>query len=254
LDAYDLYLRALTQWRVSREGNSEALRLLRRAIEIDPQYAAPYGLAAHCYDLQRVNGWVSPSDPALAEGVRLAKLAASLGQDDPDTLAWASLTLAQLGGDVQGAVALSDRAIALNPNSALAWRTSGALQACLGNFDLAIARVGRSARLSPLDADAWMNSTYLANSNFGAGRYEEASLWADRVLQESPNYPSGLRVKAATCGLLGRLEEGREWVRRLLAIDPHMTVSSIRLSYELFLQKPHLEAYLDGLRKAGLPE
>src|SRR5258708_21292417 len=45
LDAYDLYLRALAQFNVNYEGNREALRLLRRAIEIDPQYAAPYGLA-----------------------------------------------------------------------------------------------------------------------------------------------------------------------------------------------------------------
>jgi hypothetical protein len=43
-------------------------------------------------------------------------------------------------------------------------------------------------------------------------------------------------------------------VTRLLAIDSHMTVSSMRLYYGRSLQKPHLEAYLDRLRKAGLPE
>ncbi|NJS15187.1 MAG: hypothetical protein HC788_11965, partial [Sphingopyxis sp.] len=43
------------------------------AMEIDPQYAAPYGLAAGCYIYARAAGWMSPSDPALAESVRLAR-------------------------------------------------------------------------------------------------------------------------------------------------------------------------------------
>jgi hypothetical protein len=62
-------------------------------------------------------------------------------------------------------------------------------------------------------------------------------------------------MKAATCGLLGRLEEGRAWVKRLLTVIPDTTVCSLRLYYGVPMKKPGcLEAYLDGLRKAGLPE
>jgi TolB-like protein/class 3 adenylate cyclase len=60
LDAYDLYLRALAQFDASHDSNLEALTLLYRAIEIDPKYAAPYGLAAWCYHYQRARGWVPP--------------------------------------------------------------------------------------------------------------------------------------------------------------------------------------------------
>jgi hypothetical protein len=92
-------------------------------------------------------------------------------------------------------------------------------------------------------------------AHFMAGRYEEASVWCDKTLQEQPDYPPALRMKAATCGLLGRLEEGRVWVERLLAVNPDTTVSSMRLYYGVFMKKPGcLEAFLDGLRKAGLPE
>src|SRR5262249_51706044 len=153
-------LRALALYSVSREGNREALRLLHRAIEIDPQYAALYALGSRCYVMQQANAWVSPSDPALAEGLRLAKLAASLGQDDPETLSLAGHTFAQLGGDVKGGLALIDRALALNPNSAQAWRMSGSLHIGLGKYDLVIAHVARAARLSPLDAEGWANSHY----------------------------------------------------------------------------------------------
>ena len=41
---------------------------------------------------------------------------------------------------------------------------------------------------------------------------------------------------------------------RLLALDPQMTLSRMRILYHKRMQGPRLEAYLDGLRKAGLPE
>ncbi len=255
LDAYDLYLRALAQFRGSYDHNREALRLLRRAFEIDPHYAAPYGLAAWCYHYQRVRGWVSPSDPALAEGIRMAKRAASLGKDDSETLWMAGLTLAASGGDLEGGLALIDRALSLNPSSANAWRVSGVVRAYLGDTEKAIAHLERSARLSPLDAFAFLWSMGFMLAHFMAGRYEEASAWCDKTLHEAPDHPPALRMKAATCGLLGRLDEGRAWVERLLAVNPDTTVSSMRLYYGALMKKPGcLEAFLDGLRKAGLPE
>jgi len=79
--------------------------------------------------------------------------------------------------------------------------------------------------------------------------------WCDKTLHERPDHPPALRMSAAICGLLGRIEEGRAWVERLLAVNPHTTVSSMRLYYGVFMKKPGcLEAILDGLRKAGLPE
>jgi tetratricopeptide (TPR) repeat protein len=255
LDAYDLYLRALAQYRGSYEDNRGALQLLRRAIEIDPRYAAPYGLAALCYLTQKGWGWVSPSDPELAEGIRLARLAASLGQEDPETLMLAGLALSHLSGDLQGAIALIDRALALNPNSANAWRASGMVRSYLGDTEPAITHLEQSVRLSPLDDFAWFGSLGFVFAHFMAGRYEEASAWCDRALHQRPNGLSALRMKAATCALLGRLEEARVWVERLLAMTPDATISSMRLHYSVFMKKPAcLEAFLDGLRKAGLPE
>ena len=56
-------------------------------------------------------------------------------------------------------------------------------------------------------------------------------------------------------GLLDRLEEGSMWVRRLLDVNPNADLSSLRTLYEVYMKKPgSLDAFLDGLRKAGLPE
>ena len=164
-------------------------------------------------------------------------------------------TLALLSGDLEGGIALIDRALTLNPNSANAWRVSGMDHAYLGHTELAITHLERSARLSPLDSFAFLHSIGFVIAHFVAGRYEEASAWCDKTMHEAPHHPSGLRYKAATCGLLGRLEEGRVWVERLLAINPDVSISSMRCFYGVIMKKPGcLDAFLNGLRKAGLPE
>jgi tetratricopeptide (TPR) repeat protein len=166
----------------------------------------------------------------------------------------AGRALAELSGDLEGGIALIDRALTLNPNSANAWRASGVDRAFLGDTELALAHLERSVRLSPLDALAYLGSLGFALAHFMAGRYEEASAWCDKTLHERPDFPPALRMKAATCGLLGRLEEGRAWVKRLLAVIPDTTVCSLRLYYGAMKKPGCLEAYLDGLRKVGLTE
>ncbi|HEX6092277.1 MAG TPA: BTAD domain-containing putative transcriptional regulator, partial [Dongiaceae bacterium] len=90
IDAYDLFLRALALHNtVTFEDSQEAIRLLNRAIELDPNYAAAYGLAAYCHMRQRQRG---PS--AMTEGARLARIAAQKGQDDPEALWMAGVALA----------------------------------------------------------------------------------------------------------------------------------------------------------------
>jgi hypothetical protein len=49
---------------------------MSKATEFDPSYGAAYGLAAHCYFVQKLFGWTDPADPSLGEGLWLAHLAA----------------------------------------------------------------------------------------------------------------------------------------------------------------------------------
>ena len=256
VDAYDLFLRAVALHNTRRlEDSREALRLLHHAIEIDQHYASAYALAAYCVHRHKVHGWISLSDPMIAEGIRMARLAAERGQDDPEALWMSGLVISMTTGDFEDGLALIERSLTLNPNSANAWMGSGIVRAYLGDTETAIAHLQRSARLSPLDPLAfgtWMGFAY---AHFMAGRYEDASTWCDRALHEAPNYPPALRMKAACHGLLGRPEEGRKWVRRLLAVNPDTSISSSRTFYEIVMKNPAcLAAMLDGLRTSGMPE
>jgi adenylate cyclase len=166
-----------------------------------------------------------------------------------------ALVIANMAGDSEGGRSLIERSLALNPNSANAWMASGNIYAYLGDTETAIAHLERSARLSPLDPLAYITWIGFGHAHFMAGRYEEASVWFDKTLHEAPNHPNALRMKAACCGLLGRLAEGRKWAQQLLAVNPSARVSTLCMYYESVMKKPDcLQAFIDGLRKVGLPE
>ena len=88
LTAYDFYLRAMQQlYLATREGLAEAIRLAHRALELDPRFGSVAALAGVCHMRQRL--WAI-DDPQFdrKEAVRLVRLALSVDDGDPETLAW----------------------------------------------------------------------------------------------------------------------------------------------------------------------
>ena len=126
LDAYDCFLRAyalLHQW--TNESSEEALRLLYKAIELDPDYAQAYALATWCYCNRKLNGLATEPDSERRETARLAREAVRLGKDDAFSLCWAGHSLAMVVGELKEGAALIDRALASNSNQAISWGLSG---------------------------------------------------------------------------------------------------------------------------------
>ena len=87
-----------------------------------------------------------------------------------------------------------------------------------------------------------------------AGRYEEAMGWIDQAVYEQPEAVSSTRLKAVLCGLLGRIEEGREWLGRLLQLTADATIDRFNVETSTFLAPEIRAAMAQGLRKIGLPE
>ena len=256
LNAYDHYLRALPRYRTSLAENQEALQLLSAATKLDPSYAAAYGLAARCYQFQKFMGWVPPAHPGLDEGVRLARVASELGRNDSEALWMAGLALVQLVGEMDHGHDLIDRSLSLNPNSASAWTASCLVHTYLGDCETAIDHFHRSQRLNPLDRSHHIHWNIVGLAYFAAGRVEEADAAADKTLKARPTYPPGLRLKVATCGLLGRIEEGRAYVERLLAVHPECSVAWIRDFWGPLMKRSPaaLTNYIEGSRRVGVPE
>ncbi len=78
LDAYDYFLRGMASYyQRDKEAIAEALRLFYKAIEIDPNFASAYGMAAWCYGWRKINGWTTDRVHEVAETARLAWRAAA---------------------------------------------------------------------------------------------------------------------------------------------------------------------------------
>jgi adenylate cyclase len=254
LDAYNYFLRGMAnvhQW--TRAANDDALGLFYKAIELDPEFAAAYGMAAWCYIWRKLNGWVIDRKKETSEGARLARRAVELGKDDAVALSRGGHALAWFAHDLDNSAAFLDRALALNPNLAAAWNLSGWVRAYRGELDMAIEQHARAIRLSPLDPILYNMHVGTAFAHFLAGRYDEASGWANRALREQPNYPAANRILAASNALAGNLSAAQEAMARLRELDPSLRVANLSEVYPV-RQAEDLAKLAEGLRKAGLPE
>ena len=255
LDAYDVYLRGLAyvhEW--TRESNDVGLRLFRRAIELDPDFASAYGMAAFCYVQRKANRWMIDRTEEIAEGSRLARKAVDLGKDDADALCWGGFALAYLAGDVDAGRVFVDRALQLNPNLALAWDFSGWLSNHLGEPEKALAQFAQVTRLSPFDPHLMPNvQVGIALAYFIAGDYDKAASLAEQELRERPNFQLALRFAIASNALAGRLDDAKREMARLLEIDPLLRVSDL---WDLTpLSRPgDRERYETAMSNAGLPQ
>ena len=251
--AYDYFLRALAEFhKATKEPNREAVRMLERAIELDPDYTAAYGLAAYCYAYRKGNGWMADRVSESAEGLRLARLAIAGGQDDATALYMGSMASSYLGGDLRTAATVMDRALLLNPNLAGAWHLSGWIRMYLEDGDTAIEHFHRGLRLNPLDPTIHILSCGMAVAWFVKGDLEQVLLWADKSLREGPVFLAALRFKIVALALMGRVEEAAALVPALMDLEPSLRCSGVGA---LVPWGPVLLArYAAGLRAAGIPE
>jgi TolB-like protein/Tfp pilus assembly protein PilF len=256
LDAYDYYLRGiarLNQNPSDRKANSDALKLLLKAIELDPDFAAAYGMAAWCYVWRKANGWVTDHDKEITEAERFARRAVSLGKDDAVALARGGHALAYVAGEFEAGAAYTDQALVLNPNFAVGWMLSGLVSVYRGEPEVAIERLDRAMRLSPLDPLTFIARTAYAIAHFSAGRNDEARSWAEKVIQDKPDYQLALRTFAASSALAGRQQDATQTVKRLLQLDPALCISNLKDRYPIRRPEDFMR-WAEGLRKAGLPE
>ena len=253
-DAYDQFLRGMAGfYKWSREGNEEALSHFYKAIQLDPNYAAAYGMAARAYVQRNAGGWHQDLTYEIAETERLANKAAELGPDDAVALSTAGFALSDVVGLVEDGDAMIDRALNLNPNLASAWLYSSWVKTSLGNPELALERIGHALRLSPNDPLTFNFQAAKAYAEFFAGHYAEAYASAEASIRLRPGLVMFMCIAAASAALVRRTHDAQRIVARILQANPGVGISTVSDVFPM--RRPEDTArWIDGLKKAGLPE
>ena len=251
LTAYDFYLRAMQQYYLtSREGLAEAIRLAHRALELDPRFGLVAALAGASHTRNVVEGYAFDPQFDRREAVRLFRLALSVDDVDPDTLAFASVTSAFMVGDSESEIELADRAVALNPNSFFAWGARGWVYRIAGLPEEAARSFERAVRMSPVDPLLHIQFVGLGMALIELGRFDEAIVAGKKAQRQSPSYSGAHRCLASSFAHLGLNAQAREAAARVLEVDPDFTISA----WIARGGQTNSKLLIEGLRKAGLPE
>jgi TolB-like protein len=252
LDAYDLYLRALPYaFTAMPEDADKALALLVKAVELEPDFATAHAIIAWCHEQQYLRGGLQEETRNAA--LRHARHAMATGSDDAVALATAGFVIAAAGRDYETALIAFDRSFALSSSSALALGFSSIVRAWMGDDAIAVEHANRALRLSPFDPLIYLPYVGLAYAHFATGRFEEAVAVAHLASQSNPRFSVPHMLHAAALGMLDRREDARTAVRRLLELQPGITVTTAVLSARCVNPK-HIDALENALRRAGLPE
>jgi tetratricopeptide (TPR) repeat protein len=205
-----------------------------------------------CVALQWIGHGISEEE--AAEGARFARQAIDAGQEDPDALAMGGWGIFLLAGALTSGLNAIERALVLNPNFAFGWSFCGWPRACLNRPAQAIEALQQAMRLSPFDPQHWAFYGGLALAHLVAGRHQEAVEWADLALHEQTRDWTVMAFKAAACGHLDRLDDGRSCVTRMRELRPGLSVANLKVLTGSAFAPEVLAVYTEGLRKAGLPE
>jgi adenylate cyclase len=255
LGSYDLYLRALFLFRISRrEEMLQAIELLDRAVELDPLFTLALSQNAICLRQLVDHDWTDDPEGARRKGLELAERALRIAASDTRALAQIAISLPGLEGRTDRALALIERAKALNPNSGFVWLASGSLQLRHGDPETAAAHLETAMRLDPISSMNNFVRMYLASARFQQRRFDEAL-----ALFHSTTYrlPVSLVILASLYGHLGRPTDARE---ALADLDELSAGSVDKLTGIWFPRPEYRQLLLDGLalargeRQASSPE
>jgi adenylate cyclase len=245
--AYDYYLKAkaLVEMASTAADLAAADELCDRAISIDPTFARAYATKAFSLIVAIMIFEFENAAAKRALALQFAEKSVALSPVD-STCNWAVGESAFQLGQYDRSRTCMARAIALNPNDAELYLISSTIEAACGDREQALRHLALARERSPANPQwhNWVRGITL----FLAGKPEEAI--AAFAFFGKPN-PALLKWRTIALVKLGRLEEARADMRSMLAIKPTLTAAAARTVLDYM---PEVDAYVEALRQAGLPE
>ena len=254
LDAYGLTLRGVDlMHRMSHEDFLSARGVFETAISRDPTSPAPHAWLAKWHILRIAVG--ASDDSVRDREAATASASHALECDPKDSLALAvdAHVAAWARHDLVTADRRLSEALMSNPNEPLAWLWKAMVHAWRGRGAKAVEYADRALSLSPLDPMIYYFNSLASTANLIDGSYERSIDLAERSLRENCLHTPSLRTLAAAQVLAGRIGEARETVRRLLVLEPRLTIGAFEARYP-GRDAPQFQKFASALHAAGLPK
>jgi serine/threonine-protein kinase len=258
LDAWGLVRKAYHFWNYGFHpaGIGDSLNLLRRAVELDPDYANAYAFLG-LYLIEKVALIMSENpEQDRAEAQAAVDRAAELAPNDTEVLENAGLVWCHCGKWEQAVQALR-RAVRISPFNLVAW---GYLGFVLGSGGQRVKDANEGDRiLTKLITDTpdhpsvpyWYFFKAMACTRLG--HFEEAFTCASKCVEMHPNFFIARLTLANALGQVGRYDEARAEMATTLAINPHLSEALVEREYMVITRDREMtETFLGGMRKAGI--
>jgi tetratricopeptide (TPR) repeat protein len=250
LDAYDLVLRAIPQvYTLMPAGVTQALPLLERALDLEPNYATALAYAAWCHETLFVRAGAKEVDRAAMR--RYAQAAIVHGRDDAAALSIAGFCIGMIEHDRATAFSALDAALALSPSSAFTYDLGSVLLGWAGESERAVEWGNRAVRLSPFDPFNFVAFGGISAGHFSAGRYAEAADAARKAIQVNPLFSVSYTLLVAALVRLGQADEAKAVAARLLELEPSFSMG--RFCTAVGMVPAVAAGVTEAVRSVGLP-
>jgi DNA-binding SARP family transcriptional activator/Tfp pilus assembly protein PilF len=238
---------------MERDKYEQAGDLINRALKEDPDNAMILAWAAHWQVYHVGQGWSQHPGRAFATAQRYALSAIRLDPENAEALGIYAHVCSFLDKDFDSALHYFERALRVNPNLAFVWALSALTYCYIGEPNTALHRLERHRDLTPIEPYPALFDNPYAIAYLIKRDYEQAAVFGRRVTKTRPEFVNGYKPLIAALGHLGRREEAKFYVDKLLSLEAGFTVERFGQVYP-FKHVSDREHYMTGLRLAGVPE
>lgn len=252
-DPFELYLRAQPVFPNSQAHILRSLRLLERAIQLQPTYGAALADAGFCRQHLDINGWASDRKANRRTAIDYARRALQ-HSTDPEAVATAAHVLAFFNADTTAALALADQATRLNPSLARGWYAMGMVRLYAGQPEPASDCFERGEQVNPRDQLAVRCIAGVGLHQMFTGRLHEAIPRLQLATQRFPHWATPFCALIAAYARLGHTREADRLARRLKSTDASLAPTTVQFQDERHraLLEPGMRV-LARLPNVGLP-
>jgi adenylate cyclase len=245
---YDYVLRGkMHHHRGTKDDNTEALRLLDKAIEMDPEFAEAYAWKACTLGQALARGFGDNKEELFAQDVEACEKALSLDENNFECH-WIMCEVRMMVARMDEAELHHQKAFALNPNDPRVVIQRSELLTWLGRPIEGVDWARQAMRLDPYNATG--RAHLLGRALYVARSYEDA-IEAFRQVR-APSFKHHAEI-AGCHAQLGSDERASLHAGMVLSLKPDFSIAD-HVEGLHFKEPRDRDQYWDGLAKAGLPE